>query len=214
MENMDGDVMMKDIVIREFNIADRAVAARFAMEGMHLDRYVENALERWIYEKYVIREALARSNYLIGAYRDDKLVGFLFGCFKGQPLPYRDSRFIFLQRLFKLLERLSPSSSRGDAYDAANRAMKASLRSEPDVELVFFAIDPACKRKGVGTKLLAAFERACAGMDMFLRTDDACTYQFYEHRGFMRAAERDVAMGGSKGTFTLKCMMYVKHVDA
>ncbi len=48
------------IVIREFNIADRAVAARFAMEGMHLDRYVENALERWIYEKYVIREALAR----------------------------------------------------------------------------------------------------------------------------------------------------------
>ena len=134
MENMDGDIMTKDIVIREFNIADRAVAARFAMEGMHLDRYVENALERWIYEKYVIREALARSNYLIGAYRDDKLVGFLFGCFKGQPLPYRDSRFIFLQRLFKLLERFSPSASQDDAYDAANRAMKASLRSEPDVE--------------------------------------------------------------------------------
>ena len=92
--------------------------------------------------------------------------------------------------------------------------MKASLRSEPDVELVFFAIAPACKGKGVGTKLLAAFERACAGMDMFLRTDDACTYQFYEHRGFMRAVERDVAMGGAKGAFTLKCMMYVKHVDA
>ena len=62
--------------------------------------------------------------------------------------------------------------------------------------------------------LLAAFERACAGMDMFLRTDDACTYQFYEHRGFMRAAERDVVMEGAKGAFTLKCMMYVKHVDA
>ena len=190
------------------------MAARFAMEGMHLDRYVENALERWIYEKYVIREALARSNYLIGAYQDDRLVGFLFGCFKGQPLPYRDSRFIFLQCLFKLLERLSPSASRDDVYDATNRAMKATLRSEPDVELVFFAIDPACKGKGVGTKLLAAFERACAGMDMFLRTDDACTYQFYEHRGFMRAAERDVVMEGAKGAFTLKCMMYVKHVDA
>ena len=92
--------------------------------------------------------------------------------------------------------------------------MKASLRSEPDVELVFFAIDPACKGKGVGTKLLAAFERACAGMDMFLRTDDACPYQFYEPRGFMRAVERDVVMEGAKGAFTLKCMMYVKYVDA
>ena len=41
-------------------------------------------------------------------------------------------------------------------------------------------------------------------------TDNACTYQFYEHRGFERMEEKEIILEMPKGQVPLKCFVYSK----
>ncbi len=72
--------------------------------------------------------------------------------------------------------------------------MNFCQKNNPDGEIIFFAADPDCKIKGIGTALLSAFEKDESGKLIYLYTDNACTYQFFEHRGFERSEERQVVL--------------------
>ncbi len=43
-----------------------------------------------------------------------------------------------------------------------------------------------------------------------LYTDNACTYQFYEHRGFDREGEQQVVLNLEKKEVPLTCFLYAK----
>lgn len=93
--------------------------------------------------------------------------------------------------------------------------MKAQLAhykqsNKPDGEIIFLAADPDAKIKGVGSALLHALEEKIPGKTLYLHTDDACTYQFYEHRGFQRVEEQDIVLEMPKGNVPLKCFIYSK----
>ncbi len=82
----------------------------------------------------------------------------------------------------------------------------------PDGEITFLAADPDCKIKGVGTALLRALEEKEKGKTLYLYTDNACTYQFYEHRGFERVEEKQIVLEMPKGKVPLTCFLYSKTV--
>ena len=65
---------------------------------------------------------------------------------------------------------------------------------------------------GVGTALLSAFEKDESGKLIYLYTDNACTYQFYEHRGFERSEERQVVLDLDKRQVPLTCLFYTKKI--
>ncbi|MCI1135489.1 GNAT family N-acetyltransferase [Enterococcus gallinarum] len=44
--------------------------------------------------------------------------------------------------------------------------------------------------KGLGTRLLNELQKRVQGKEIYLFTDSACTYQFYEKRGFQRQKEK------------------------
>lgn len=92
--------------------------------------------------------------------------------------------------------------------------MFASFRKkqEPDGEIVFLAADPGCKVKGVGTALLSAFEAEETGKLVYLYTDNACTYQFYEHRGFTKSEVKDVVIDLNGKKVPLQCLLYSKTI--
>ena len=71
-------------------------------------------------------------------------------------------------------------------YDAVNKELFAKYREthSPDGEIIFLAADPDAKIKGIGTMLLNELTAIEKGKTVYLYTDNACTYQFYEHRGF------------------------------
>lgn len=100
-------------------------------------------------------------------------------------------------------------------YNNANRKMFACFckNEEPDGEIVFLAADPKCKAKGIGTALLSALETEEKGKLIYLYTDNACTYQFYEHRGFKRSEEQDIVIELNNKKVPLKCMLYSKKFD-
>ena len=101
-----------------------------------------------------------------------------------------------------------------EEYDEANKDMYKSFcqKNKPDGEIIFLAADPDCKIKGVGTALLSAFEKDESGKLIYLYTDNACTYQFYEHRGFERSEERQVVLDLDKRQVPLTCLFYTKKI--
>ena len=82
----------------------------------------------------------------------------------------------------------------------------------PDGEIIFLAADPDCGIKGIGTALLNALEKKEKGKTVYLYTDNACTYQFYEHRGFERVGEKEIVLEMPKGKVPLKCFIYSKKI--
>jgi len=87
------------------------------------------------------------------------------------------------------------------AYTQTNR---------PDGEIIFLAADPDSGIKGIGSKLLSELEKREKGKKIYLYTDNACTYQFYEHRGFERVGEEDVELVVGKKKVPLTCLLYSK----
>lgn len=61
--------------------------------------------------------------------------------------------------------------------------------------------------------LIKEFERREKGKKIYLFTDNACTYQFYEHRGFERVGQRDVVLNIGKRKVDLQCLLYSKITD-
>lgn len=84
--------------------------------------------------------------------------------------------------------------------------------NKPDGEIIFLAADLDIQIKGVGSALLHALEEKIPGKTIYLHTDDACTYQFYEHRGFQRIEEQDIVLEMPKGKVPLKCFIYSKQI--
>ncbi len=201
------------IEIRELRRRDYKKARRFATQGMHLDWYMDS---RWIlslYSKYFWHMELDRATRACGAYADGMFAGVLLADMRGEDRMYhRVWRGAFV-RAFDALQHLAAGEG-VSAYEEANREMFRSFCGDhaPDGEIIFLAADPACRIKGIGTALLAAFEREEPGKLVCLCADSACTYQFYEHRGFERSEERDVMIGLGRRHVPLKCLLYSKTI--
>lgn len=98
-----------------------------------------------------------------------------------------------------------------DLYDNTNKKLLAKYKREnaPDGEIRFLAANPNLKIKGIGTMLLQELEKREKGKEVYLFTDDQCTYQFYEHRGFEKVGEKDIVLDLNK-KIPLKCLLYRK----
>ena len=83
----------------------------------------------------------------------------------------------------------------------------------PDGEILFLAANPEMKAKGTGSFLLNEFARREKGKNIYLYTDNACTYQFYERRGFQRAGEKDVILKIGHKKIDLQCFLYSKAAE-
>ena len=99
-----------------------------------------------------------------------------------------------------------------DCYDKANENMRNEYLQNhtPDGELIFLAANPRIKRKGTGSLLLAELEKREAGKVIYLYTDNACTYQFYERRGFQRSGEKKVVLDFGSKKVPLTCFLFYK----
>ena len=99
-----------------------------------------------------------------------------------------------------------------NVYDQANQALLKEYTRHHFVqgEIGLFSVDPLLEGKGVGTRLLQELEKREKGKNIILYTDDACVYQFYEHRRFERRGEKDIVLKLSHRAAPLRCFLYSK----
>ena len=199
------------IEVREIRRQDYKKAQQFAIQGMHLYWYMDKGVVLDMYTKYFWDMELNRATKAYGAYVDGDFVGVLLADIKGEPKKYHSVWRAVYVNFFDWLQNLAVGKGVG-AYDKANQEMYQVFcdKNMPDGEINFLAADPNSKVKGIGTALLSALESDEQGKLVYLYTDNACTYQFYEHRGFTRAGERKIELDLGKKKVPLTCLFYAK----
>lgn len=202
-----------NIELKELRKEDFRKAIQFAITGMHLDWYLDRGPLLNLYGKYFWCLEINRATQAIGAYVDDAFAGVLLADMKDEPKRYRSFGKTLFVKVVDLLQNIFSKDGIG-VYNKANQTMfrEYSKTHSPDGEIVFLAADPDAKIKGIGSALLAELERRESGKQIYLYTDDACTYQFYEHRGFDRVGEKDIAVEMNIKKVSLKCFLYSKKI--
>lgn len=166
-----------------------------------------------LYAKYFWNMELNRATKTYGAYVNDEFIGVILADMNGETKKYYNGWRAVYVRIFDWLQKLVAGKG-VEAYDEANQEMYKAFNDKytPDGEIIFLAADPDSRVKGVGTALLSAFEAEEQGKLVYLYTDNACTYQFYEHRGFTKSGERQVVLDLKKKKVPLTCLLYTKKI--
>ncbi len=199
------------IEIKDIRKKDYKKAIQFAIKGMHFDWYLNNKFLLNVYGRYFWYLEINRATQILAAYVDDKFVGVLLAEIKGEEKKQQSFPQKIYVKFVDLIQRAFFKGGAGLYEDTTKEQLAHYLKSNtPDGEIVFLAVDPDCKIKGIGTALLNALEEKERGKTLYLYTDDACTYQFYEHRGFKRVEEKEVVLEMPKGKVPLKCFIYSK----
>ena len=202
-----------NIKILDIKKQDYRKAIQFAIKGMHFDWYLDSKFLLQAYGRYFWYLEMNRATHIFAAYVDSKFVGVLLAEIYGEKKIHR----VWTERLYvkfvDLIQRLFFKGGAG-LYDDTVKAQLAHYlqTNKPDGEIIFLAADPEAKIKGVGSALLNALEEKIQGKTLYLHTDNACTYQFYEHRGFQRVEQQDIVLEMPKGSVPLKCFIYSKRV--
>ena len=202
------------IQIKDIRKRDYKRAIQFAIKGMHFDWYLDSPFLLSAYGRYFWYLEMNRATHIYAAYADEKFVGILLAEIYGEAKIHR----VWTERLYvKFVDIIQRLFFKGGAglYDETVKSQLAHYKksNKPDGEIIFLAADPDAKIKGVGSALLHALEEKIPGKTLYLHTDDACTYQFYEHRGFQRVEERDIVLEMPKGKVPLKCLLYHKTIS-
>lgn len=201
------------IEIKDIQKDDYKKAIQFAIKGMHFDWYLDNKFLLNAYGRYFWYLEINRATQILAAYAEGKFVGVLLAEIKGEKRKHQN----FWQKIYvKIVNAIQKTLFKDGAglYENTTKEQLAHYlkTNTPDGEIIFLAADPDCKIKGIGTALLNALEEKERGKTLYLYTDDACTYQFYEHRGFKRLEEKEVILEMPKGKVPLKCFIYSKVV--
>lgn len=190
---------------------DYKKAIGFAIKGMHFDWYLDSKFLLNAYGRYFWYLEMNRATQIFAAYAEEKLVGILLAEFKDEP---RKQSSLWQKLYVKFVDVIQKLFFKGGAglYDAVNKELFAKYREThtPDGEIIFLAADPDAKIKGIGTMLLNELSAIEKGKTVYLYTDNACTYQFYEHRGFERVGEKDVELDLGNKKVPLTCLLYSK----
>lgn len=197
--------------IRSLRWRDVPKAVRFAIEGMHFDWYLDHRWALAAFGWYFWLKERCRATQVLAAYEEGRFAGVLLAEVYGETV---QRRFCLARAYVAMAERVMAVFFKGgpDLYEetAAELDRRYRQRVRPDGEILFLAVDPDFQGAGVGSTLLAALEQVEAGKTFFLQTDNACTYPFYEHRGFMRAEEKSIVLEMPKGKIPLDCFLYSK----
>lgn len=197
--------------IRQISKKDFNAAIQFAISGMHFDWYLEQKQLRNLYGRYFWFAEVTKATQIIAAYEKEKFLGVLLARMDREKPAYRSIWCSLYTKVFEFIQNVFFQESVG-AYEICTKEMLREYRKtvHPDGEIVFLAADPNAKGKGIGTALLAELERREKGKNIYLFTDNACTYQFYEHRGFTRAVEKDIIVTVKTKNIPLKCFLFCK----
>ena len=190
---------------------DIQTISRFAVVGMHFNRYLPDGFLLTMMGRHFFLSELSRATKVIAAYQGDKLAGVLLAEMKGEATqdgPWYRRAFIHT------IDFLSSLMAKDgiDAYEAANQELLEQYKQSNlyDGEICFLAADPDTQSKGIGTALLQELARRELGKKVIVFTDTSCAYQFYEHRGFQLEGQKEITAELNRQTYSLECFLYSK----
>ncbi len=194
--------------IRPLRKKDYWSAIRASISGMHFDWYMNRPLQL-LYGYYFWAMELNRATQILVAEENGTFAGVLLARFDGEPPAHRSRGEQAYVRFAQWIQKIFTEDSSGYYYETVDALTKEYLgRANPDGEILFLAADPKRKGSGVGTRLLQALAEREPDKTVFLNTDSACTYQFYDRRGFRKEEEKEIILKLPKRNLPITIMVY------
>lgn len=202
-----------NLEIRDLDSADYEKAIQFAITGMHFDWYLNSRFLLKAYGRYFWYQKINCATEIIAAYAEGEFVGVLLAEIYGKKKTHQVWHEKVFVRFVDIIQNVFFKGGAG-LYEDTVKEQFAHYRSnnKPDGEIIFLAADPAAKNRGIGSALLSELEKRIPGKTVYLHTDDACTYQFYERKGFDRVEDRSIILDLPKGKVPLRCFIYSKNI--
>ena len=199
-----------ELELKELAEKDYKKVIRYAIKGMHFDMYIENKTILNLYGRYFWYLELLNATQVLAIYYGEELAGVLIADIYGEPKYHKSFPKTMYVKFVDFIQKHFFKDSVG-VYDEVNKKLlqEYKKKNKPDGEIRFLSANPDLKVKGIGTKLLSELEKREKGKEIYLFTDDKCTYQFYEHRGFDKVGEEDITLELDKKV-PLKCLLYRK----
>ena len=199
-----------ELELKELAEKDYKKVIQYAIKGMHFNMYIDNKTILKLYGKYFWYLELLNATQVLAVYYGDELAGVLIADIYGEPKYHRSFSKSIYVKFAEFIQRHFFKESVGIYDETNNRLLKEYKKNnKPDGEIRFLSSNPDLKVKGIGTMLLKELENREKGKEVYLFTDDQCTYQFYEHRGFDKVGEEDITLELDKKV-PLKCLLYRK----
>ena len=201
--------------LRELRTQDHKKAIQFAIKGMHFDWYMDSKFLLNLYGRYFWYLEITRATQVLAAYYGEEFAGVLLYEGRGEDKKYRSFGKTVYVKILDFLQNTFVKDGVG-VYEEANRDMfrNYSKSVSPDGEIRFSGSKSRYKsQRDRESLLLGELEKREKGKKVYLFTDDACTYQFYEHRGFERAGQKNIDLKiGEKKEISLQCFLYSKTI--
>lgn len=199
-----------ELELKELVEKDYKKVIQYAIKGMHFDMYIENKTILNLYGRYFWYLELLNATQVLAVYYGGEVAGVLIADIYGEPKYYKSFSKTMYVKFIDFIQKYFFKDSVG-VYDEVNKKLLQDYKkkNKPDGEIRFLSANPDLKVKGIGTKLLDELEKREKGKEIYLFTDDKCTYQFYEHRGFDKVGEEDITLELDKKV-PLKCLLYRK----
>lgn len=194
---------------------DYAKAIDFAIEGMHFDWYLNNPFLLKLYGRYFLYLELNRASHIIAGYSDNQLVGLVLADIYKHPKAHSSFWQNAYIKMADFIQKFFFQDSVG-SYDQANQKMFRNYQEkyQPDGEIIFLAADPNIQGQGIGSQLLQELEKHIPPKEIFLYTDNACNYHFYERKGFKLREEEEILLEISNRQVALTCLLYSKEMTS
>jgi|GEM_PF-128800 len=203
INNMENKINFKDL-----NKKDYSTVIDLAITGMHFDWYLDSKFLQRLYGRYFLYMELNRATRIISAYNGEEFLGLLLAEIDNEEVVHKS----FIERVYvKIFDIIQDLFFKGvDVYNQANIKMLVKLKRKyhTDGEIIFLSANPNSEIKGIGTLLLNELIRLEKGKRVYLYTDNACTYQFYEHRDFEKVAEENIKLTITNKKVDLTCFLY------
>ena len=199
-----------ELEFKELAEKDYKKVIQYAIKGMHFNFYVDNKTILNFYGRYFWYLELLNATQVLALYYGDELAGVLIAEIYDEPKCHKSFSKSIYVKFVEFIQKYFFKDSVG-IYDEVNQKLLKEYQknNKPNGEIRFLAANPDLKVKGIGTKLLNELEKREKGKEIYLFTDDQCTYQFYENRGFDKVGEEDIILKLEKEV-PLKCLLYRK----
>lgn len=199
-----------ELEFKELAEKDYKKVIEHAIKDMHFNLYIDNKTILNLYGKYFLYLELLNATQVLAVYYGKELAGVLIADIYGEAKYHKSFSKSLYVKFVEFIQKHFFKDSVG-VYDEVNEKLLNEYKktNKPDGEIRFLAANPDLKIKGIGTILLNELEKREKGKVVYLFTDDQCTYQFYEHRGFDKVGEEDIVLELDKNV-PLKCLLYSK----
>lgn len=194
---------------------DVKAAGSYAAVGMNFGWYIRNPVILKFYSRFFYYMEANEATQIISAYEDDgTFAGVITARMEGEkPVGHSFLKSIYIKLFHIIVHYIFGLTFK--AYLNVNEKMLKAYDSEEslDGEISFIVANPDLGKKGIGTLLLQELSKREPGKKVYVFTDEGCSYNFYEKRGFERKGEEKILLKTQKGEVPLDCYMYIKVLE-